>query len=243
MALINCPECGRKNVSNTAESCPSCGYNIKAYYEKENQLKQQQDLFSNHRYEKEVRYKDYETNIKAEHKKIDDLTEPKKPNFIHLIFDEQVWWLSSAILIGPILTFLFCIFVGSDNILLLLYIIFGIFASPIWLIICYSDYKTQVINYNNELKLYKTNRADWEKEKERKKAFITEHYKVRAHMEIENKYSQQSKKENQLKCPVCNSTDIEKITTLDRSVSLAMVGLASGKIGKQYKCKKCKHMW
>lgn len=27
MALINCPECGRE-VSDKAEKCPNCGYNI-----------------------------------------------------------------------------------------------------------------------------------------------------------------------------------------------------------------------
>lgn len=51
------------------------------------------------------------------------------------------------------------------------------------------------------------------------------------------------KQKNAPKCPMCNSTNIERITTMDRSVSIAMVGLASGKIGKQYKCKNCKHMW
>lgn len=33
MAIVKCPECGRENVSNTAEACPSCGYNIKAHFE------------------------------------------------------------------------------------------------------------------------------------------------------------------------------------------------------------------
>lgn len=34
MALVKCPECGRENVSDTATSCPDCGYNIKAHYDK-----------------------------------------------------------------------------------------------------------------------------------------------------------------------------------------------------------------
>lgn len=34
MALINCPECGRENVSNSAEYCPSCGYGIRAHFER-----------------------------------------------------------------------------------------------------------------------------------------------------------------------------------------------------------------
>lgn len=31
MALINCPECGKENVSDSAIACPNCGYNIKAH--------------------------------------------------------------------------------------------------------------------------------------------------------------------------------------------------------------------
>ena len=34
MALINCPECGKEKVSDTALACPECGFNIKQYYEK-----------------------------------------------------------------------------------------------------------------------------------------------------------------------------------------------------------------
>ncbi len=34
MALIQCPECGRENVSDTAVSCPGCGYNIALHYSK-----------------------------------------------------------------------------------------------------------------------------------------------------------------------------------------------------------------
>ena len=29
MALVNCPDCGKMNVSDTAEHCPECGYAIK----------------------------------------------------------------------------------------------------------------------------------------------------------------------------------------------------------------------
>ena len=33
MALITCPECGRENVSDTAQMCPSCGYGIKKHFD------------------------------------------------------------------------------------------------------------------------------------------------------------------------------------------------------------------
>ena len=35
MALVNCPKCKRENVSDNAESCPSCGYGVKAQLDKE----------------------------------------------------------------------------------------------------------------------------------------------------------------------------------------------------------------
>ena len=34
MALVKCPECGRERVSDTAEACPDCGYNVRAHYER-----------------------------------------------------------------------------------------------------------------------------------------------------------------------------------------------------------------
>lgn len=46
-----------------------------------------------------------------------------------------------------------------------------------------------------------------------------------------------------LKCPVCNSVNIKKISTIGRIASIATLGLASSKIGKQYQCNKCGHKW
>ena len=31
MALIKCPECGKENVSDSAEACPHCGFGVKEY--------------------------------------------------------------------------------------------------------------------------------------------------------------------------------------------------------------------
>lgn len=44
-------------------------------------------------------------------------------------------------------------------------------------------------------------------------------------------------------CPHCNSEHIEKIGSFDRVTSIMFWGLASSKIGKQYKCKSCGHKW
>lgn len=41
-------------------------------------------------------------------------------------------------------------------------------------------------------------------------------------------------------CPYCNSTNVSKIGVLNRTASVAMLGLASSKIGKQWHCNNCK---
>lgn len=43
MALVNCPECGRENVSDSAETCPNCGYPVKKYFQ-EVKEKQQEEI-------------------------------------------------------------------------------------------------------------------------------------------------------------------------------------------------------
>lgn len=41
-------------------------------------------------------------------------------------------------------------------------------------------------------------------------------------------------------CPYCKSTNTEKIGTLNRAVSVSLVGVASSKLGKQWHCNNCK---
>lgn len=48
MALINCPECGRENISDTAEQCPGCGYLVKKHFEEEELKKEWQEKHLNY---------------------------------------------------------------------------------------------------------------------------------------------------------------------------------------------------
>ena len=48
---------------------------------------------------------------------------------------------------------------------------------------------------------------------------------------------------NTPKCPICGSTNISKIGTINRAVSVGLLGLASSKIGKTHKCNKCGSTW
>lgn len=43
-----------------------------------------------------------------------------------------------------------------------------------------------------------------------------------------------------VECPYCHSMNTSKIGTVNRAVSVAMFGLASKKIGKQWHCNNCK---
>ena len=44
-------------------------------------------------------------------------------------------------------------------------------------------------------------------------------------------------------CPMCGSKKVRRIGTVNRAASVAVTGLASGKIGKQYECDNCHHKW
>lgn len=45
------------------------------------------------------------------------------------------------------------------------------------------------------------------------------------------------------KCPTCSSTNISKIGTVNRMVSVGLFGLSSSKIGKTHKCNNCGTTW
>lgn len=49
-----------------------------------------------------------------------------------------------------------------------------------------------------------------------------------------------SHKSNVVKCPYCSSSNITKISTVNRVVSTGLFGLGSKKIGKQWHCNQCK---
>lgn len=48
------------------------------------------------------------------------------------------------------------------------------------------------------------------------------------------------KQQNKTTCPYCKSTNVSKISALDRTMSIGVFGLASSKVGKQWHCNGCK---
>lgn len=65
-------------------------------------------------------------------------------------------------------------------------------------------------------------------------------YQKKKQLEIQSKNLQTMNNNNcVLKCPTCGSTNIKKISTVNRMVSTGLFGLASSKIGKQWHCNNC----
>lgn len=190
MALVKCPECGRENVSDNAESCPDCGYGIRTYFEKK---------------------KDEENRKEELVRKLNSIPMPREP-------EKPFANLGAKIIIG------FFVFEA----------ILGIIVDGNWFltIVCigiiFMFFGIEYSNYNKELEKYKNAKEDFERYKKE---------------ELKRQQLAQVKEALKPRCPQCGSTNIEKISTTSRVVSIAAVGLASEKIGKQYKCKKCKHLW
>ena len=120
MSLVKCPECGRDNVSDSSESCPSCGYNVKRHFDsmKENARKQkiQEEL------KKESDRMDELINMKIEDNAKNINLPSKRPSINIFIILSCFFFL---------LCFLFCLVQfkiigdGSDCIIPLVFCIFG----------------------------------------------------------------------------------------------------------------------
>lgn len=46
-----------------------------------------------------------------------------------------------------------------------------------------------------------------------------------------------------IECPYCHATNVSRIGFINRAVSTGLLGLASSKIGKTYKCNNCGSTW
>lgn len=61
--------------------------------------------------------------------------------------------------------------------------------------------------------------------------------------EVKQNWDKEKYNDYKFTCPMCGSKKVKKIGTMNRAASVATVGLASSKIGKQYECDDCKHKW
>lgn len=255
MALINCPNCGRSNVSDSAEKCPECGYNIKAHFEeikKEQENIEKQKIIEDQRKQKEVEQKtEDEKQIECPecHKlfsakssicpncglSLDNKENVKRLNEINKL--EQVVKNNKSLLIKCTLWILIYIILcigssiifahlGWDTFTEGIVFFFGLIAFVLLLItagILYAHFEDE-----SKLKLAK---EDYDKYLEQKKEAQIQ--AELASIEKHQKYL------NNAQCPYCHSRNTKKISTASRATSVALVGIASKKIGKQWHCNNC----
>lgn len=90
-------------------------------------------------------------------------------------------------------------------------------------------------------------KAIFEKYIKNSPSYSEEAVKQREEKEYRNRLnlpsSYKAKEANKPKCPTCGSTNIKRITTANRAVSVLTLGILSGKIGKNYECLDCKVKW
>lgn len=225
MALVNCPECGKSNVSDTAVSCPECGFAIKEYFDK---VKAAERRISNEKAMKRIK--------ENEEQRKKDTAEKRQKETISKL-ETQIEKSSKEIrnsAIGLIITLpltIMCWCLSSHGSLGVFIILFGIacFASIIFLISGIQEKNTAI----SDLETAKRNIEEYEKNLDKRLNAIVAQGQAQATKDAAK----------HPRCPLCGSTNTQRISTFNRTVSVATFGLASSKIGKQYQCKNCKHKW
>ena len=225
MAIIKCPECGKNNVSDTAEACPECGYEIKAHFEKI----QQEDT---RRQQHERRVELLKAELQEDLDEVDNMPYPAAPQpFVSCLFS------GSHALISVILLIILIVSIYSQ----LLSAIYGsLFLLIVYIWFVYTGYKKIVGQYHNTIQ-------NWETIKQNKKEDIISDYWDRiksGDTEDDEQYLSNILRESNIpRCPTCGSTNIEKITITSKVVGGALFGLLSSDVRRTFHCRNCDYKW
>jgi Uncharacterized protein conserved in archaea len=209
MALINCPECGRINVSDTAEICPDCGFGIKSYFEKIKAEEQEHIRLEQENIKKIQIEKEKEETLNNERRKtINQIKEESLPN--KPLLKEQFNIKKVSVLVFILLLGLFGIrqvVTGNAEDGALKYVIGTFIVLLILVMLVISDYFSKIKKYNNKV-------INFEKEKERKITEINQYYNNKDY--YDKKKAEEIAKaqaiknlQNITRCPRCGSTNIQ----------------------------------
>lgn len=228
MALTKCPECGRENVSDSAEMCPACGYGIKAHFEK---IRQEEERKEHIRKAEEARKKAEIEAKQQEEERIKSVPQLEKPQFIAPLvvlgisvlcfllgvaqLSESEWEVERSIAHGN----------GDPHFYGGLFIIIGIG------LVCYGIYL-----FSKRMETYKLSKTNLE---EYQRQVIRNQDAERAANQaaaIAWAREQSMKPE----CPYCHSHNTSKITATAKAVNTAMFGVLGQKRKYQWHCNNCK---
>lgn len=218
MALVNCPECGKANVSDTAVSCPECGYNIKAHFQK---IEFEKMRLQAERQAEICRKEAEEERTRKLEERIKNVPKLESPQLIAPIITIII-----SILIIVLAAFMESVSYLEDGYENEFFIICGLCILGYGIYLFYKRISQYKLSSNNFEEYQKQVIRKEDEAKKRSEAVASA-----------------KRRANAPKCPICGSTNIRRISTLNRGMSVATVGLASSKIGKQYECKNCKHKW
>lgn len=167
MALVQCPECGRKNVSDSAESCPDCGYGIRRHFDEIAKIKQTQIGSDKTEGILEIREK---AKVEAEKKQLLEhqqrlkaVNKPEKPRRTMTFYLCVLWFAASMFM--TVLATGILESTNPDGWLLGISIINGFFA---FVLLCSNNdaYKHNMEMYNLSNKNFEDYKDAYVKEKE-----------------------------------------------------------------------------
>lgn len=308
MALVKCPECGRENVSDSAESCPDCGFNIKDHFIRiqqiDDMIKKKKEEIKEARKAELKRREEWEKSREKE-REIEEERMSKVAPFKKIFIAFPVLIIVAAFscfCFGLIKKFVFptapsteerlsalrgdsyyfkfgipfddaMIFIGIGLAILGAYLMYKFMKIYKLSNSNLKEYQKQVVlrKYAEEYK-WKNNTeykclidmdsdiddeefilSEIEKDKNfeglidetglsidliKKLNMERDEELLRAFIGINEKLEYD--RMNMPRCPYCNSFSVERVSMTSKIVSTAALGIASNKIGKQWKCKNCK---
>lgn len=202
MALVNCPECGKQNISDMALACPQCGFAIREHTEVGQREQNKVSRFEATKQQVAIEY------IKSEISSCNKV-------------------ICSAVLLG-VVSFILALFNdGVNSVVIPCFIVFWSMAASIFALSIISKKR------HDDLALIVSDFQEFERQiQKRNRANTKYQLAVKAVM---NSVPH--------KCPECGSTNTTRISENNRAFSVAVFGLASSKVGKQYQCNNCSHKW
>lgn len=230
MSLVQCPECGRDNVSDFADACPSCGFGIKEYYNKARKSLEEEE-------KKKQKYNNLIDSVKMPDKPY----MPQKPNLRKLTIYNYLFFVIG--IIGICLFFAaFKITALDDYFILILFIGAGGIGSSIWISMEINEqnkkYASEKSKYYADLNDYNDAQKDFEAYRKNK---VEQKLKQDREMQewIDRMDKWQAYKDSQsLKCPKCGSSNVG---TGARGYNIVTGFVGSNKTVNR--CGKCGYMW
>ncbi|MDO5155984.1 MAG: zinc ribbon domain-containing protein [Eubacteriales bacterium] len=233
MALVKCPECKHENVSDKAEKCPHCGFKIAQFIREKTQ---------NNLFDENISRRLSEAEAKRE-RILSRLKQQRNEELKYKIF-----WFAWAIIWTIIVVWSFSVSEhGSHGLLIVISLFFSVVG---WggIYLC----RGSLEQMNDDLRIAEKDISEYEKIIQgridaHKQRMIAEANALQQEKEYAE-YTQTSGQAWTVRyftdpCPYCGHYKVRYSKWEDKRYSIAFWGIASSKIGQNFKCENCKRMW